>query len=149
MSILLIDKQNTTTIVDSLTGEVIQELTEQSIQKINKKVSKEQFFMLYADILQILYGKTLNNSSPKVFWYLLDKYQGLYSDFALSKTIKDKMSEILNVTERTIYTSINELVASNLLIKTGRSTFKVNPEFVWKGSLEERGKLLQLNIYAE
>lgn len=146
---LIIDKQQTKTVIDSLTGEIISEVIESNIQQINKKVSREQFFMVYAKVLSILYGDTLSGATHKVFWWLLETYPGLYSSLGISKAVKDEICKVIGVTLRTVDTALKELVDSSLLIKSGRATFKINPEFVWKGNLEERSKLLQFNIYTD
>ena len=149
MSKISIEKKNTTLLVDSLTGEIMEYQTEINTQEITKKVSREQFFFLYANVLSILYGQNLSNSSPKIFWWLLEKYQGVYSNFAINKALKEEAAETLKLTTRTIDTALKELSECGLLFKTGRSTFKINALFVWKGELKDRPNHIQLNLVTD
>lgn len=149
MSNIIIKNTSTKTVVDTITGEIIDYSTETNTQEITKKVSREQFFFLYANTLSILYGQNLSSSSPKVFWWLLEKYQGVYSSFAINKALKEEASEMLKLTTRTIDTALKELSECELIHKVGRSTFQINAAFVWKGELKERQNHLKLNLITD
>lgn len=149
MSKIKIENKSTTVLVDSVTGEVLDYRTEINTQEITKKVSREQFFFLYANALSILYGQNLSNSSPKIFWWLLEKYQGVYSNFAINKALKEEASEALKLTTRTIDTALKELSECGLISKTGRSTYKINALFVWKGELKDRPNHITLNLVTD
>lgn len=113
-------------------------------EKIFEK--EKDFFYFNNKILGILYGQNLSTSSPKVFWWLLERYQGLYDTFAINKALKEEAAEKLKLTTRTIETALKELTDSNLLYKTNRSTYKVNAAYVWKGALKDRPNHLVINL---
>jgi hypothetical protein len=113
-----------------------------------EKVDKE-FFYMNEECIPILYGQNLSNSSPKIFWWLLEKYQGVYSNFAINKALKEEASEALKLTTRTIDTALKELSECGLISKTGRSTYKINALFVWKGELKDRPNHITLNLVTD
>lgn len=146
MSNITIRKIKENSLVDTLTGEVLSITSETDVQSIVKSTTTEQFYFVYAQILSILYGKNLSYPTPRVFWWILEKFQGMTTDFSITKTLKEECVRKVGVCLRTVDSALKELSEESLLIKTGRATFMINPKFVWKGNIRDRQKYLSIEI---
>ncbi len=146
MSNITIKKIREKTLVDTISGEVLSTTSDIDVQSIIKSTTTEQFFFIYAQILSILYGKNLSTPTPKVFWWILEKFQGITTDFSITKMLKEECIRKIGVCMRTVDAALKELSDEELLIKKGRATFMINPKFVWKGNIRDRQKYLSIEI---
>ena len=125
--------------VDPETGEVYS-----SKIKTHKYIVKDksQFYITYASMWKIFKEKELSRKSIQMYAYLVEKYKESV-EFAFSKKIKDNLVKEIDIALPTIYKSLNELIESELITKTGRATYCVNPQHTWYGSSKKRESKLK------
>ena len=70
----------------------------------------------------------------KLFGYILATYNKTDSIWTNTKTKREAAMQLYELKESTIFQYLKLLVASGLLIKMGRSEYKVNPEYIEFGS---------------
>jgi len=116
--------------VDVETGEVVG-----TIQKHHGYIanSKEEFLMIYSSLLGIFTG--MEQSEIRVYGYLLRYANGI--DFSISKALREKMSEEINLNERSIYNTIQSLKNKKLIYENNK-LFRINPRYAFKGSTSDR-----------
>lgn len=146
--------QETVVVVDNQTGEVIDSTTSVHEMKINRKVTRENFIMVYLEDLsgflnidngtQIrllsLIWKEVNYNNPEV-------NEG--NTIAILKDVKERWCSELNCAMRTVENSLAALVKKELLIQVCKGKYKLNPKYFFKGSSADRQKVLNLQATYE
>jgi hypothetical protein len=133
-------------VIDKDTGELIDEqnyiIDEEETKTFKKTVKKEQFYFIYADLLQALKDtKRTTRTALAVFACIVQRYN--YSEgIGLVKGVKDSIAEELNLSLKTINRCIKELVDDKYLIRKSQSFYFINPKYVFKGSIENRKKII-------
>lgn len=147
----MITKQEIKTreLVDTETGEVIESTTEVLNTSFNKKVTKDNFIMVYLNdvsgflkidnatqiALLALIWKEVNYNNPQT-------NDG--NTIVILKDTKERWCEELKVALRTIENSLAALVKKGLLLKSCKGKYKLNPNYYFKGSSTDREKVLNL-----
>ena len=133
---------------DGLTGEIfsieVQETKETSTINFSTTKNTDFFWMFYARMIDLLKGEKLRRASLRVFAWILQNYSSLSADISLVKHIKDKMASELKLSPVSIKEYLKELENEDMLIKTGRACYKLNPKYVWQGSSDKRD--LAINV---
>jgi len=128
------------TIVDSETGEILDE-------KINKTYylanSKEEFYLMYSSMVIIL--KQSTDVKMKMFAALLERY-GSGQEFAMNGSLKKLIAEETYCNPRSFDNAFTFLVKSNIVVKIGSQLYKINPRHVFKGSSQTRNESLKTVI---
>jgi hypothetical protein len=130
-------KTETVSFVDTSTGELI----ENQVKKTNVVVqSREEFVQLYTSIEAKLLELTL--SEERVLFYCI-----LHCDkenlIRLSPYDKNIIEEKWNLASSTIANALTKLKSLKILIPLGRSTFRINPVYAWKGTSNDRTQMLR------
>lgn len=124
----------------------IVETKETSTINFTTTKNKEFFWMFYARMIDLLKGEKLRRASLRVFAWLLENYSSLTSDISIVKHIKDKIASELQLSPVSIKEYLKELENEDMLIKTGRACFKINPKYVWQGSVDKRDLAISVLI---
>lgn len=134
--------------IDSETGESflvdIVETKETSTVNFTTTKNTDFFWMFYARMIDLLKGEKLRRAALRVFAWILQNYSSLSSDISIVKHIKDKIASDLGLSPVSIKEYLKELENEDMLIKTGRACFKLNPKYVWQGSSDKRD--LAINV---
>ena len=109
-------------------------------------LTEEEPWRVYKDFISILLGEKLRRASLRVFAWLLENYSSLTSDISIVKHIKDKIASELQLSPVSIKEYLKELENEDMLIKTGRACFKINPKYVWQGSVDKRDLAISVLI---
>lgn len=109
--------------------------------------TKEQFFIGYVSMLAIFYEQ-LSGPEIKVYAYLLANYN-FDTTIAIVKGIKNEMVKSMGGSTRTIDNALSTLTTKKLIYSTGRSMYKLNPRYAFKGSTGERNRLLKVILEME
>jgi hypothetical protein len=131
---------NTTTIVDSETGEVIGS----SVNKVTYIANdKDEFYLMYASMVLIL--KSSSDVKMKLFAALLDRYsQG--QEFAMSKSLKDIIAQETDCKPRSFDSAFTFLLKEKIVFRVATNLYKINPRHVFQGSTAERNKALKATL---
>lgn len=118
------------------TGEIIT-----TSKTFTLKTSAESFYMTFVDNLAgVLQIKSLLDS--KLLSILCTKAEFNTGIINLSASLRNEICLELKTSTQNISNSLNRLKKLELI--TGeKGTFKINPMIFWKGTLEERTKLLK------
>lgn len=129
------------TIVDKETGEVLgYEIKKHKYYANNK----EDFFLAYTSLLFSL--RRINWTSTQVYAYILANYP-TDKNIGITTEIKKDIIDFIGVNVKSheiINRSLRILVKESFLIKANNSasTYRINPCYAFKGSREERNKLI-------
>ena len=139
----------TTNIVDQHTGEVLH--TDQVHVDILVKDEKEFFFVFSQHMSQIM---NMEGALVKVLLWCSSNMQLNQNTVVLTKTQKEAIQRMTNPNDDkslsgglslgSINNAVSALVKRGIFIKQGRSTYQIHPEFVWKGNMVNRNKLIQV-----
>jgi hypothetical protein len=113
-------------------------------KKQSEIVIEEEPFRVYSSFMNILISEKLRRAALRVFAWILQNYSSLSSDISIVKHIKDKIAFELGLSPVSIKEYLKELENEDMLIKTGRACFKLNPKYVWQGSSDKRD--LAINV---
>jgi DNA-binding transcriptional ArsR family regulator len=132
-------------VVDKQTGEVATVKKEVTLQ-----AGPDDFFMVFLTHLSSLF-KITNSTDVHVLVKLCELCQFNSNTVSLSTNQRREITEQLKITQQTFTNSLRSLRKAGLV--TGeRGLFTLNPEIVWKGSVNSRNRLLrssegiQLNV---
>jgi len=126
-------------LVHNDTGEIVE-------FKQVKKVKQEEFMLLFLAAAELL--NQLDGTSIKILIFCW-KYSTFNNNVEKEGNLiynnvyfKDKLRESgLTYSDNTINIYIGRLCKKNLLIKKGRGVYMLNPEYFFKGTLNDRSKL--------
>ena len=133
-------KTGSTTItrnVDISTGEVIDEQINTTKYIAN---TAEEFFLMYSSMVLILKGST--DVRMKLFAALLERYSK-GQEFSIPKSLKEILAKEVNCSARSFDSAVTSLAEDNVIIRTDRSLYRINPRHVFQGSSNERNNQLK------
>ena len=129
-------------IIDSETGEVIQQDRKESLA-----VGKEpNYYKVYINDLANLQGL---NPTEKMVFEILSANMTFDNLIVLIKPIKEKLVKITGKEFETIKKAIQCLAKKKVLLKEERACYRVNPKYVAKGKWEDIKALRLVIEYSE
>lgn len=129
-------------IIDSETGEVIQQDRKESLA-----VGKEpNYYKVYINDLANLQGL---NPTEKMVFEILSANMTFDNLIVLIKPIKEKLVKITGKEFETIKKAIQGLAKKKVLLKEERACYRVNPKYVAKGKWEDIKALRLVIEYSE
>lgn len=136
-----INQQNTI-IMDSETGEVIEQVRKESLA-----VGKEpNYYKVYINDLANLQGL---NPTEKMVLEILSANMTFDNLIVLIKPIKEKLVVMTGKSFDAIKKAIQELAKKKILLKEERACYRVNPKYVAKGKWEDIKALRLVIEYSE
>lgn len=133
--------ENSKTVVDTYTGELIQETTSK-VFTVKKEV--EPFFLTYSRFMSILYN--LNSlAAVKILWKFLEIAKYNTGEVFITPQIKKNIIESLNIS-LSIYNKSIVTLKEVEIISGERGLYIINPKIHWKGDFKTREKLIQSGI---
>ena len=136
----------TTTSVNNLVDPETGELVDQKVTEKKDVIvvdSENQFIQVYASLQYAIKGIPPMESRVMVeLLFMLGKDNII----AITKPIRELMAKNINNSEGTIRNSLYRLVKLGILFPEGRSTYRFNPEYAWKGKLSDRMKSIRYNL---
>lgn len=134
--------QQNTIIMDSETGEVIEQVRKESLA-----VGKEpNYYKVYINDLANLQGL---NPTEKMVLEILSANMTFDNLIVLIKPIKEKLVKITGKEFETIKKAIQGLSKKKVLLKEERACYRVNPKYVAKGKWEDIKALRLVIEYSE
>lgn len=133
--------ENSKTVVDTYTGELIQETTSK-VFTVKKEV--EPFFLTYSRFMSILYN--LNSlAAIKILWKFLEIAKYNTGEVFITPQIKKNIIESLKIS-LSIYNKSIVTLKDAEIISGERGLYVINPKIHWKGDFKTREKLIQSGI---
>lgn len=127
-------------IVDSITGEVIR-----YEKRFTKNVVAEEFIRVYLEDISGL--MRLNGDVEfKVLLWLWKYTDWNNGDIYVEKTRKEEIAEFIGVKSQSVADALTRLVKKDILVKTKRTFYMLNPKYFFKGDDITRSKILSVNI---
>jgi hypothetical protein len=131
-------------------------IVDSNIKSFKRVVNdKEDFYLIYSKFLHILIDRDFTGlSDVKVYSYLLLNYPNVGTLIAINSNVKESIQAKTGLSIITIDVSLRRLTMdvngySALLIKVGRGTYQINPQYAWKGSTTERTQALYISLERE
>lgn len=139
---------NTTIVLDSETGEVIQQ---EVSTKVIKKVAQEDFIQVYLEDLAALLNVTAISEIRvlMVLWRMASfnkENDKAGNRIVLVKPIKEEIATELSLTSGTVDNILRKLLNKNLIIKIDRTIYSLNPQYFFKGYMKDRLKVVRTII---
>lgn len=139
---------NTKTLVDSETGEVIQQ---EVSTKVIKRVAQEDFIQVYLEDLAALLNVTAISEIRvlMVLWRMASfnkENDKAGNRIVLVKPIKEEIANELSLTAGTVDNILRKLLNKNLIIKVDRTIYSLNPQYFFKGYMKDRLKVVRTTI---
>lgn len=131
------------TIVDSSTGEVLEE-TVKKYKYLAK--NKEEFYIVYTSLIGVF--KKLNSAEVKVYCHLLENYQ-VGTSIGVSATIRNIIGKDTKLSPGTVANALGQLTEKKLVYSPQRGVYKLNPRYAFQGSTVERNKMLKMILELE
>ena len=120
------------TYVDKETGEVLYSVE----QRLNYVVGTEhEFFFMFVHTLPDFIK--LNNAAKNVLAMLLSKFSRV-DDFEIGGATRGILAESLGCSKSTVANALTDLRDNRFLIQLRRGYYKINPLYVYQGSLKNR-----------
>lgn len=110
--------------------------------RIVKKTSAESFMQVYLEDNSSIYGID-NKSQLRVMRELWVISQFDTNQVILVKSIKEDIAKKVGCTLQTVNNHITKFVKKDLLIKKDTSVYYLNPEYFFKGFLQNRPKVVK------
>lgn len=140
------------TVVDTETGEVSERLTENvNLHSVKKVKNYSDFIMVYLEdlssILKIENGTQIQLLS--IIWKestINNPETNQGNVIAILKDDKERWSKQLKCSLRTIDNALSALVQKDLILRSGRGKYKLNPKCYFKGANTDRLKILNCKI---
>lgn len=126
-SVKTINRNHTTTTIDKLTGEVLQEQSTTSFTTD----AEPAFFKLYLANISMLHNLTVSNNKILNELLKIGNYAG---EAIINSTIKKRICEKLNTTIATFDNNLVTLKKQNIIKQQGRGVYLFNPELFGRGS---------------
>lgn len=124
--------------IDKETGEIIEDS-----KIIRKKVSTQEFMQVYLNDISGLLGIE-NKSQMFVLVELWKLAQFDTNQVVIIKGIKQQIADNIGIAYKTVDNHIVKLCKLNLLIRKETGIYFLNPQYFFKGYLENRPKILKL-----
>lgn len=131
---------NNLIVVDSETGEVLDESKEVKRNKYLAK-TKEEFYFTYLSAISLI--DHLDKVAQKVLFYCNMYCQWETNMISLTKGILKDMEDKIGLKYQTIRNSIVKLKKLGVFIDLGGATYRINPKYYWKGSYDSRIKTMK------
>lgn len=131
------------TVVDSQTGEVLNEIVKK--HKYLAK-SKEEFFLVYVSLLGIF--KKLSHPETKVYCYLLENHI-IGANIAITNKLRVIIGKETKLSPGTVSNALGFLTEKRLIYSPQRGLYKLNPRYAYQGSTADREKLLKFILEVE
>lgn len=126
----------TNTIIDRETGEILSQTTNKDKYLAG---SKEEFYLMYSSMVIIL--KSSSDVRMKLFASLLERYsKGV--EFGMSADLKKIIASETGCSPRSLDSAMTDLVEKNIIVKLGRSLYRINPRHIFQGSSDNRNREL-------
>lgn len=111
-----------------------------------KRVRPDQFLQVYLEDFASLM-RINGDAEFKVILWIGKAMNYQTNEIVLVEAIKQKISKDCEIALNTINNTIASLLRKDILIRTQRSVYTLNPDFFFKGRLEERDQLRRTIIY--
>lgn len=134
------------TIVTDGEGTILDKQVTHTSTTFTAKVESERFFFIYTAFITMLKDSKdqPSRTALAVFAHLLERYHP--SGIAIVKDQKEYIANQLGITVRYVDKCLKELVTCNLLIKKGRSSYTINPLYVYQGRSDERKNIIEVTF---
>jgi hypothetical protein len=123
--------------IDSQTGELLDVETEIKHHKIIVD-DKESFGMMYATVLGALYK--LNGSCIKVLMYCSINSKYNTNVIVLNSYFCEEIGRTTGLSVSAVKNAIVTLKKEKFLFRVAQGTYKINPNYFWKGQSKDRAK---------
>jgi len=125
---------------DPDTGEITEEIQSTS-KTFNTKVKAEEFFIVFLESIGHLIGikSGVDRAVLDALCAVAEFDTGVVH---LTSKMREKICELTELKYQTVANSLSFL-RKNKFIIMDKGECKINPEYFWKGSLEERSKILR------
>lgn len=121
--------QNETTVMDSTTGEVVQNIS----SKVIRQETEPEFVKLYISDLALMNG--LSERSDLIF--VLLKRMNYQNEVVLNSYVRGQICEELSIKPNTLSHAFRKLIEKQLLTKLGANTYLMNPHLFGRGKWED------------
>lgn len=111
----------------------------------NDVIKKEEFWLMFEGMIDIL--KKSSDVKIKLYASLLERYSK-GQEFGMNKFFKETISLETGCKPRSLDLAFTNLIKENIVVKLGKSVYKINPLYVFQGSVLKRNesrKKLTLN----
>ncbi len=134
-------------ISDKKTGEII--ITDKEIIKTEYLVydKGDSFFQSYSQIVGLY--KNLNGSDIKVLTFCMVNINYNLNVITLNKFMINEISNAFGLKPQTIKNSISVLKKKNVLIPEGAGSYRMNPQYFWKGKINDRKQNMKFILEME
>lgn len=132
--------------IDFETGEVVETDIDLKIHKVVVN-SKETLAFVSSVILGLF--DDLDGTELKLITYCAVNAEYNSNTVNLTKPMCQLISDKLQVGYQTIKNTISKLKKKNVLIPLGSGTYRVNPKYAWKGTTDERKKMMKYILEIE
>ena len=147
MEVVKIISKSKMDISDKKTGEII--ATDKEIVKTEHLVydKGDTFFQSYSQIVGLY--KNLNGSDIKVLTFCMVNINYNLNVITLNKFMINEISTTFNIKPQTIRNSISSLKKKNVLIPEGAGSYRMNPQYFWKGKSNDRKQNMKFILEME
>jgi hypothetical protein len=133
--------ENSKTVVDTYTGELIEETTSK-VFTIKKEV--EPFFLTYSRFMSILYN--LNSlATVKILWKFLELAKYNTGEVFITPQIKKNIIESLKIS-LSVYNKALVNLKDAEIISGERGLYVINPKIHWKGDFKTRENIIRSGL---
>jgi predicted transcriptional regulator len=137
-----VSTENTTIIED---GEIIDQRID-TLQQVYVSGASD-FIMVYQPFISYL--QTVGSLDIKLYFYIVKSY-GFDIEFQIGAALKKRIAELFKCKPTSISNSLSNLKKDGLIYSTATGIYRLNPEFTFKGSSNQRKKAykeLMQNMY--
>lgn len=113
-----------------------------------RRVTKDTFMQVYLDDFASLM-KIREGAEYKTVLWIGREMKKSTNQIILVKANKQSMANEIGVTYRTLDNAISALVKKGVLEIVDRSVYRLNPQYFFKGSIDERRTLLKRTVEYE
>jgi len=116
------------------TGEII---TREN--RITKSSKEDIFFMTFIESIGFM--KNLSKTEIQTVFGLMKYVTFNDNEVVVNRLVKDRISELMNISLKSINNSITGLVRKQIIKRVGRGTYQLNPHIFGKGNIHAIRKL--------
>lgn len=128
---------NTETLIDKETGEVLSMNTKQ----VKLLLDKTKFALVYTTMWDALIGADLSKSDIELFSYLVSNY-GDGTIFTINSYIKEEISKKSGKKVSSYNNSTRKLLSKELILRKSKKNYIINPVYAFQGSSNTRKKIV-------